>query len=324
MHFIVSCAVAVIGLAVLTAPNEGAQTPAAVRKSISVERMKQPVMNPMKIRAQRDKTYVLARRDHAVAVLDADFALILRIGRIGQGPGELYNPEDFDVASDGSVWVADTGNSRLSQFRDDGTYVRSFVAPRPTVVRVLADSSLAVVEADEQSLVSIYSQSGDLLYKIGEVLAAPGASARQSAYLQRSALAELPEGILLAAPRFWIPPMVLTFSRREVKETWALPTDGLEALLTRASERNNDAIKRGIFGGTVVINDIGVRPEKGTVWIAPGAEGVFERSLDGSFNRIEVVDSSGVRYGFQAFTFRSAHEIIGVSGPFVVRGRVVD
>jgi len=40
----------------------------------------------------------------------------------GRGPGELLNPTDFDVTSNGSVWVADHPSSRIVMFGPQGSY----------------------------------------------------------------------------------------------------------------------------------------------------------------------------------------------------------
>ncbi len=62
---------------------------------------------------------------HRVSVWDvASQALLRTIGDEGSGPGELYQPHDFALDSEGLLVVADTGNNRLSLFRfGDGWFV---------------------------------------------------------------------------------------------------------------------------------------------------------------------------------------------------------
>ena len=45
-------------------------------------------------------------------------------GKSGKGPGEFNYPMALDVASDGSVYVAEWHNYRVQQFKADGTFVR--------------------------------------------------------------------------------------------------------------------------------------------------------------------------------------------------------
>jgi len=47
-------------------------------------------------------------------------------GTRGTGDGELYNPGAVAVASDGSVYVSDTNNSRIQKFTSEGVFVTKF------------------------------------------------------------------------------------------------------------------------------------------------------------------------------------------------------
>ncbi|MCK4364985.1 MAG: hypothetical protein KAW45_02935 [Thermoplasmatales archaeon] len=44
----------------------------------------------------------------------------------GSNPGELNRPRGIDIGSDGYVYVADTGNSRIQVFTKDGSFVKEF------------------------------------------------------------------------------------------------------------------------------------------------------------------------------------------------------
>src|SRR3977135_3168460 len=64
-----------------------------------------------------------------------------RIGDPGSGPGQLDLTQRSGVAinqASGDVYVADTGNHRVSQFKADGTFIRSFAETltQPTFIAI--------------------------------------------------------------------------------------------------------------------------------------------------------------------------------------------
>jgi len=48
------------------------------------------------------------------------------IGMSGSGSGELASPHGIDIAPDGFIYVADSGNNRIEKFSPDGSFVASF------------------------------------------------------------------------------------------------------------------------------------------------------------------------------------------------------
>jgi RHS repeat-associated protein len=50
----------------------------------------------------------------------------LEFGKEGSGSGQLKKPMGVAVASSGNVWVADTGNNRIAEFSETGTFIKSF------------------------------------------------------------------------------------------------------------------------------------------------------------------------------------------------------
>jgi DNA-binding beta-propeller fold protein YncE len=50
-------------------------------------------------------------------------------GRTGDGDGELNRPEGLDVAPDGRVYVADSGNHRIQVFSPEGRWLASYGRP---------------------------------------------------------------------------------------------------------------------------------------------------------------------------------------------------
>lgn len=77
--------------------------------------------------------YVLDRTARALLRFDAEGRLAARIGRPGEGPGELRTPVSLSPGPDGSVWVADPGAGRLSRFGPDGELLAELRSPYPVV-----------------------------------------------------------------------------------------------------------------------------------------------------------------------------------------------
>jgi sugar lactone lactonase YvrE len=50
----------------------------------------------------------------------------VKVGKKGQGPGELFFPTFLAVAPGGGVYVSDTMNARVQEFAADGSFVRQF------------------------------------------------------------------------------------------------------------------------------------------------------------------------------------------------------
>jgi hypothetical protein len=83
--------------------------------------------------------YLADRETSALYVLDPDGSILATTSAYGTGPGELREPADIAVSADGMVYVADSGNYRISVFDADLEYQRSVtVDNRP--VRVDVDS----------------------------------------------------------------------------------------------------------------------------------------------------------------------------------------
>ena len=63
-----------------------------------------------------DNLFVLDGQDQAVRVFDAGGKFVRKLGRKGQGPGELWDAEAMALLPDGRVVVRDPGNTRVQLF----------------------------------------------------------------------------------------------------------------------------------------------------------------------------------------------------------------
>lgn len=99
------------------------------------------------------------------------FGALSSFGTFGGGPGQLDAPAKLAVAASGDVYVADSGNSRISVFAGDGTFLRTFgqgVLANPRDVSVAADGRVFVADPGV-ALVAVFSATGAHLLDIESV-----------------------------------------------------------------------------------------------------------------------------------------------------------
>ena len=71
------------------------------------------------------RIYVLDRQAESVLVFGQDGRFIRRVGRAGQGPGELQFPTGLAWDPQGRLWVANAGNARFEVYDSAGVHVSS-------------------------------------------------------------------------------------------------------------------------------------------------------------------------------------------------------
>lgn len=74
---------------------------------------------------ERGFLYVSHLLPAEIRVFDTDGGFVRRIGREGEGPGELQRPWKLEWGPQGNLWVADGANSRFEVFDTAGAYVDS-------------------------------------------------------------------------------------------------------------------------------------------------------------------------------------------------------
>jgi hypothetical protein len=281
------------------------------------------VTGAVRLRVHDGMLYVLSRTDHSVLEFDNKLSLRRRIGRIGNGQGELYQPSDFDIDHHGTVWVADKGNDRVVAFTaTTGEYLRAFKSSRPIKVMALRDGHVAVTEMFGKPLVRIHKPEGDPVGEIVHAVPVPGATERQTDYFNRATFAELSTGDVVAAYTYLLPPRVDVFRRdASLRATLNPPTEPLARLMLEAQARQREEIASGGFGGRHVLSDIAIQPDTGDIWLAPGTVGLVRYNpKDRHYSQVRVIDAEGTEYGFQDIEFLTKNEFFGVSGRLCLKG----
>lgn len=66
---------------------------------------------------------------HRIVVFDSYLTVELVFGTYGSFPGQFHTPEGISFTRDGGFLVTDSGNSRIQQFDDRASFIRSIPAP---------------------------------------------------------------------------------------------------------------------------------------------------------------------------------------------------
>ena len=116
--------------------------------------------------------WILERSIGRLLKLDASGAGVLGVGSNGRRNGQFDSPNDFVIASDGSVYVADSGNGRIQGFSADGVFFKLIdrglqeKLGRPTALALDEKDNLFVLDSSRGS-VTVYSAAGEPLREFG-------------------------------------------------------------------------------------------------------------------------------------------------------------
>ncbi len=98
----------------------------------------------------------------------AAFGQLSSFGALGGGPGQLSAPKQaaFDLVGD--LFVADSGNDRISVFGGDGSFLRTITGDMDEPQDVAFGGGLAFVADKGNDRVDVFGSSGEFVRKIGE------------------------------------------------------------------------------------------------------------------------------------------------------------
>ncbi len=131
---------------------------------------------PVDVAVEGERLFVTDIRHHQIRVLDKHSGQILyTIGTTGSKEGELYDPTNLALTTDGHLYVADTGNFRIQKFTQEGRFVRSIGGigsglgqfARPKGVAIDREGRIYVSDAAFENI-QIFDAEGKLLMFFGE------------------------------------------------------------------------------------------------------------------------------------------------------------
>lgn len=114
----------------------------------------------------RGNYFILDRKEHCIKVFTSNFKFSHQMGKFGQGPGELFQPEDFCMDRSNIIYVADTLNKRIQYFNQEGMFLGGFeLNYRPRSIQVNSKGELFISNpsVEKGKIISVYNKHGKLL-----------------------------------------------------------------------------------------------------------------------------------------------------------------
>jgi NHL repeat len=99
----------------------------------------------------------------------AAFGPLSSFGGLGAGPGQLSAPKQVAIDADGNLYVADSGNDRISVFAGDGTFQRTFgegELSQPADVALGGGRAFVADSGDNR--ITVFTAAGEFLFGFGE------------------------------------------------------------------------------------------------------------------------------------------------------------
>ncbi len=98
----------------------------------------------------------------------AAFGPLASFGGLGGGPGQLNAPKQVAVDADGNLYVADSGNDRISVFAGDGTFQRTFGEGELSLPGDVALAGGKAYVADSgNNRIAVFTAAGEFLFGFG-------------------------------------------------------------------------------------------------------------------------------------------------------------
>jgi len=108
--------------------------------------------------------YAVDNRQHVIIKLDSSGRLVSRIGRQGQGPGDLQWPAWIEVLN-GAIFVAD--NNSISIFNLEGHFQHRFRRFHKLISMAVSNDRVFLAETGEDKIINVYNYEGKKLFSFG-------------------------------------------------------------------------------------------------------------------------------------------------------------
>lgn len=125
---------------------------------------------PLALAAAGGLLYVTDIGDQSVKIFDEKGKLVRKFGKAGRGEGEFAFPNGIAVSRDGSIFVADSNNSRVQVFSPEGKFKVLFQGDPPlSLPRGLAIDGLDRLHVTDTLAhkVAVFTLKGKFLFSYG-------------------------------------------------------------------------------------------------------------------------------------------------------------
>jgi hypothetical protein len=113
---------------------------------------------------------ILDAAHHRLLDVDPAFKVRRQIGSIGQGPGELWKPQDFVTGSDGRIYVLNSFGGEIVILDSAGHEERRFaLQSQASTLAVDSKGRILVVQPQQEQLITIYNHKGQKTGAIGRL-----------------------------------------------------------------------------------------------------------------------------------------------------------
>ena len=118
--------------------------------------------------------WVLDKGSYRVVKLDDAGAIISTMGSKGSKKGQLDDPTDIAIASNGQVYIADQGNNWVQVFSSDGGFIKAITKgvnanfDAPSAIAISPQDSLFVLDKG-RGLITAFSAKGEPVAEFGKV-----------------------------------------------------------------------------------------------------------------------------------------------------------
>jgi len=128
------------------------------------------------IKYDKGLLYIADMKENRIMVYDTLGNFVKQIGSPGQGPGELLNPEKIAIEND-SIFVLNSGNSRIEIFDINGKPLGSFPFPRDRCSIIgemyVYHNRVYLPVPGQEGLITVYTPSGNQIVRLGKEIPPP-------------------------------------------------------------------------------------------------------------------------------------------------------
>jgi hypothetical protein len=221
--------------------------------------------------------------------------------------------EDFDVDSDGKIYVADRGANSIQVFGPEGTALRSIPVSAPVAVAALNQGEVAVATLREPHLVEVFDRNGRDVREFGEL---EQLTDRQdlNRFLNIGQLASDVLGHLYYAFEYTPEPTVRQFDRNGYSAGPDIQYTAVEAApkaqaVRREIDRQEKHQKNPTFKR--VLTAVGVDRTNGEVWMAVGNTLLYFDKAGNRRASYQLYTPDGVRLEANTILIEPERLIIG-------------